>query len=81
MAPIKIIYLILYGIWTIFLLVKAQKNCMSSNTYLIIDRRRGQTQPKYELHKELEEPIELDEMELEKDIEFVVREVGKGSKH
>jgi hypothetical protein len=48
---------------------------------LIIDRRRGQTQPKYELQKELEEPIELDEMELEKDIEFVVREVRKGSKH
>jgi hypothetical protein len=31
---------------------------------------------KYELEKELEEPVELDEMELEKYIEFVV----KGSK-
>jgi hypothetical protein len=35
---------------------------------------------KYELEKELEEPVELDEMELEKYIEFVVREVRKGSK-
>ena len=33
---------------------------------------------KYELEKELEEPVELDEMELEKYIEFVVREVRKG---
>jgi hypothetical protein len=30
--------------------------------------------------KELEEPVELDEKELEKDIEFVVREVRKGRK-
>jgi hypothetical protein len=35
---------------------------------------------KYELEKELEEPVELDEMELEKYIEFVVREVRKVSK-
>jgi hypothetical protein len=35
---------------------------------------------KYELEKELEETVELDEMELEKYIEFVVREVRKGSK-
>jgi hypothetical protein len=35
---------------------------------------------KYELEKELEEPVELDEMELEKYIESVVREVRKGSK-
>ena len=35
---------------------------------------------KYELEKELEEPVELDETELEKYIEFVVREVRKGSK-
>jgi hypothetical protein len=32
---------------------------------------------KYELEKELEEPVELNEMELEKYIEFVVREVRK----
>ena len=32
------------------------------------------------VEKELEEPVELDEMELEKYIEFVVREVRKGSK-
>ena len=32
------------------------------------------------LSTELEEPVELDEMELEKYIEFVVREVRKGSK-
>jgi hypothetical protein len=32
---------------------------------------------KYELEKELEEPVELDEIELEKYIEFVVREVRK----
>jgi hypothetical protein len=38
------------------------------------------TRDKYELEKELEEPVELDEMELEKYIEFVVREVRKGSK-
>jgi hypothetical protein len=36
---------------------------------------------KYELEKELEEPVELDEMELEKYIEFVVREVRRGSQH
>jgi hypothetical protein len=35
---------------------------------------------KYELEKELEVPVELDEMELEKYIESVVREVRKGSK-
>ena len=35
---------------------------------------------KYELEKELEEPVELDETELQKYIEFVVREVRKGSK-
>lgn len=35
---------------------------------------------KYELEKELEEPVGLDEKELEKYIEFVVREVRKGSK-
>jgi hypothetical protein len=34
---------------------------------------------KYELEKELEEPVELDEMELEKYIEFVEGEVRKGS--
>jgi hypothetical protein len=33
---------------------------------------------KYELEKELEEPVELDDMELEKYIEFVVKEVRKG---
>ena len=36
---------------------------------------------KDELEKELEEPVELDEMELEKYIEFVVNEVRKGSRH
>jgi hypothetical protein len=36
---------------------------------------------KYELEKEMEEPVELDEIELEKYIEFVVEEVRKGSKH
>jgi uncharacterized membrane protein len=36
---------------------------------------------KYDLEKDLEEPVELDELELEKYIEFVVREVRKGSKH
>ena len=35
---------------------------------------------KQELEKELEEPVELDETELEKYIEFVVKEVRKGSK-
>jgi len=38
------------------------------------------TRDKYDLEKVLEEPVELDEMELEKYIEFVVREVRKGSK-
>jgi hypothetical protein len=33
-----------------------------------------------ELEKELEEPVELDELELEKYIEFVVKEVRKASK-
>jgi hypothetical protein len=32
---------------------------------------------KYELEKEIEEPVELYEMELEKYIEFVVKEVRK----
>jgi hypothetical protein len=36
---------------------------------------------KYELEKKMQEPVELDEMELEKYIEFVVREVRKGSQH
>ena len=36
---------------------------------------------KQELEKELEEPVELDEMELEKYIEFVVREVRKTGQH
>jgi glucose-6-phosphate-specific signal transduction histidine kinase len=35
----------------------------------------------YQLEKELEEPVELDELELEKYIEFVVNEVRRGSKH
>jgi hypothetical protein len=35
----------------------------------------------YELEKELGEPVELDELGLEKYIEFVVREVRKVSKH
>ncbi len=35
---------------------------------------------KDELEKELEEPVELDELELEKYVEFVVREVRKGNK-
>ncbi|MDQ3840418.1 MAG: hypothetical protein M3297_14255 [Thermoproteota archaeon] len=34
-----------------------------------------------ELETELEEPVDLDELELEKYIEFVVKEVRKGSKH
>jgi len=37
------------------------------------------SQDKYELEKELEEPVELDETELKKYIKFVIREVGKGS--
>ncbi len=36
---------------------------------------------KYDLEKDLEEPVELDAKELEKYIEFVVREVRKESKH
>jgi hypothetical protein len=32
---------------------------------------------KYMLEKELEEPVKLDELELEKYIEFVVKEVRK----
>jgi hypothetical protein len=36
---------------------------------------------KYDLEKELEEPVELDELELEKYIEFVVKEVRKVGKH
>jgi hypothetical protein len=39
------------------------------------------TKDKYELEKDLKEPVELDELELEKYIEFVVKEVRKGSKH
>lgn len=39
------------------------------------------TEDKYDLEKDLEEPVELDEEELEKYIEFVVKEVRKGSKH
>jgi hypothetical protein len=39
------------------------------------------TKDKYELEEELQEPVELDELELEKYIEFVVKEVRKGSKH
>jgi hypothetical protein len=35
---------------------------------------------KYELEKELEEPVDLDELELEKYIEFVVKEVRKAGK-
>jgi hypothetical protein len=37
------------------------------------------SQDKYELEKELEEPVELDETELKKYIKFVIREVGKGN--
>jgi hypothetical protein len=36
---------------------------------------------KVELEKELEEPVELDEMELEKYVEFVVKEVRKTGQH
>jgi hypothetical protein len=36
---------------------------------------------KYELEKELEEPVELDDIELEKYIEFVVKEVRKTGQH
>jgi hypothetical protein len=36
---------------------------------------------KSELEKEMEEPVELDEMELEKYIEFVVKEVRKTGQH
>jgi hypothetical protein len=39
------------------------------------------TRDKDDLEKELEEPVELDEMELEKYIEFVVNEVRKESRH
>jgi hypothetical protein len=35
---------------------------------------------KYLLEKELDEPVKLDELELEKYIEFVVKEVRKASK-
>jgi hypothetical protein len=35
---------------------------------------------KDELEKELEEPVDLDELELEKYIEFVVKEVRKAGK-
>ena len=34
-----------------------------------------------ELDKDLKEPVELDELELEKYIEFVVREVRKAGEH
>ena len=36
---------------------------------------------KGELEKEFEEPVDLDELELEKYIEFVVKEVRKAGKH
>ena len=36
---------------------------------------------KDELEKEFEDPVELDELELEKYIAFVVKEVKKASKH
>jgi hypothetical protein len=36
---------------------------------------------KEELEKELEESVELDELELEKYIEFVVKEVRRAGKH
>jgi hypothetical protein len=36
---------------------------------------------KDELEKEFEEPVDLDELELEKYIEFVVKEVRKAGKH
>ena len=39
------------------------------------------TRDKYDLEKELEEPVELDELELERYIEFVVKEVRKAGKH
>ena len=39
------------------------------------------TKDKDELEKDLKEPVELDELELEKYIEFVVKEVRKASKH
>ena len=42
---------------------------------------RQVTIDKNDLEKDLEEPVELDEKELEKYIEFVVREVRKASKH
>ena len=42
---------------------------------------RQVTIDKDDLQKELEEPVELDEKELEKYMEFVVREVRKASKH
>ena len=35
----------------------------------------------HELETKLEEPVDLDELELEKYIEFVVKEVRKGSRH
>jgi hypothetical protein len=38
------------------------------------------TRDKHELEKDLEEPVELDEMELEKYMKFVMEEVKKGSK-
>jgi hypothetical protein len=39
------------------------------------------TKDKDELEKVLKEPVEIDELELEKYIEFVVKEVRKASKH
>jgi hypothetical protein len=38
------------------------------------------TRDKYNLEKDLEEPVELDETELEKYMKFVIEEVKKGSK-
>ena len=35
---------------------------------------------KHDLEKDLQEPVELDEMELEKYMKFVIEEVKKGSK-
>lgn len=39
------------------------------------------TKDKYDLEKDLKEHVELDELELEKYIEFVVNEVRIGSRH
>ena len=39
------------------------------------------TRDKYNLEKDLKEPVELDEEELEKYIDFVIKEVRKGTEH